>query len=123
LSLARAFLRAFFVLAALAIFIVVFIQPTGSIPPGYSVLAVLVIELLAWVLARIAIPTGFLRTLIRVFILSLFTAAFIVYVLQPATRLSFDSAFLIVFAIEVMGFLAAGVLTIRGKAALASRKS
>ncbi len=123
MSLAKALLRAFFVLAALAVFIVIFVQPTASIPPQYSVLAVFVIELLAWFLARAATPTGFLRTLIRVFILSLFTAAFIVYILQPSAQFTFDSTFLIVFGIEVVGFLLAGVLTVDGKSSLALRKS
>jgi hypothetical protein len=122
LSLTRAFLRAFFVFAALAVFIVFFIQPTASIPPEYSVLAVLVIELLAWILARVTAPAGLLRTLIRIFLLSLFTAAFIVYVLQSALQFSLDSAFLTVFAIEVVGFLAAGVLTVSEKPSLAMRR-
>jgi hypothetical protein len=123
LSLTRTLLRAFFVLAALAVFIVIFVQPTASLPPEYSVLAVFIIELLAWVLARAAAPTGFLRTIIRVFILSLFTTAFIVYVLQPAFQYSFDSAFLIIFGIEVVGFLVAGVLTLGGKASILARRS
>ena len=121
MSLGRTFLRAFVVLAALAVFIVVFVQPTASLSPQYSILAVLVIELLAWVLARAAAPTGFLRTLIRVFILSLFTAAFIVYLLQPAGQFTFDSTFLIVFGIEVVGFLVARVVLFGGMGSRALR--
>ena len=124
MSLGSTLIRAFVTFFALSILIVFLVQPTRSIPTLYSVAVVLAVELLSWVLAKMAVNPGLLQTALRVFLISLFDAGFIVFILSPAgTAFTFDRTFLVVWAIEIAGFIVAGILTFQNKRAKRQTRS
>lgn len=57
-----------------------------------------------------SIARGKSRTISRVLITSLIFAGAIVFFLKPEIQLGFESTFLILVAIQVFGFMSAGVL-------------
>jgi len=114
-DVAKSFVRISLTFALLAVFIVFYVQPAGRVPPLVDFGVVLAIELVAYALQRAVaekVP-GFVSFLVRLIVVAFLTAFFIAVFLSP--RVGFDGTFIVIWGIEVTGFLVAD-LSFRAKA-------
>ena len=92
----------------LAAFVVGFAHPSNSLPLEYNLLAVVVIEAIAvgvsWMLAKGAKSFAFIKTVLLAFVFS----AFLTYFLNSS--LGFDTTFLSIWVLELVGLMFAAVL-------------
>ena len=111
MDLNQSLIKQVIIAVAIGIFLAAFVQPQVTMPLQDYVLVIVGIQIFA-VLAATLMSHGKISWLLtHALYLSLFTAFFITYFLNPKGGISFEIIFLVVFMVQFMGILVSNIAT------------